>query len=225
MIRSLFSVAAAALLAAPLLGHFVYVVPQKGNEVIVVFSDSLDPDEAVSIEKIAAIELIARDEAGVDSAVKATVDKASLKAAVPSGTRLVYGSHTYDVLQKGETPPYRLNYHPKAILGDAFAKGTAVGKTVGKLPIEVLVVGKPGAVQFQAIAKGKPLSGIEMSIYPPGAGKKKVTTDAEGLSPAFAETGRFYLWTRAIDPTAGELKGKKYTETKNYATLVVDVSK
>lgn len=222
MIRTLLSLAAAVLLVAPLFGHFVFVVPQKGGEMIVVFSDSLEPDEAVSIQKIAGIELVARDEAGANKAIKATVDKASLKATAPSGTRVVYGSVVYDVLQKGETPPYLLSYHPKAILGDPLAKGTVVGE---KLPIEVMVAGKPGAVQFQAVAKGKPLAGVEMNVYPPGAGKKKVTTDAEGLTPAFAETGRFYLWTKATDATPGERDGKKYVESRNYATLVVDMPK
>ncbi len=52
-------------------GHFPFVVPEgKGEGAKVIFSDDLNPDTAVNIEKIANTKLTLRDSAGKESALE-----------------------------------------------------------------------------------------------------------------------------------------------------------
>ena len=65
MTRFLLAAMGAALLAASAHAHFVFVVPQKdGTSVQVVFSDDLNADENVSIDKIASLKLTCVGAAG-----------------------------------------------------------------------------------------------------------------------------------------------------------------
>ena len=49
-------------------GHFPFIVPEgKGETAKVVFSDSLEPDTKVNIEKLAGTKLVLRDAAGKET--------------------------------------------------------------------------------------------------------------------------------------------------------------
>ncbi len=221
MIRSFSALVAAFILVTPALAHFVFVVPQtNGKDIQIVFSDDLEPDEGVPIDKVAAMSLFARDAAAKDSPLKLTTGKHSLTANLPADTRVLFGTLNYGVMQKGTAAPYQLRYHPKAIVGDAFAKSANVGERV---PLEVIAVGKPGSVRFQVLAKGKPLPSAELNVLVPGADKQKVTADADGLSPVFTATGRFGVWTKHFEKASGQHDGKMFEEVRHYATLVADV--
>jgi hypothetical protein len=221
MIRALSALFAAAVLTTPVVAHFIFVVPQPGGKMVqVVFSDDLEPDEGVAIDSIAKLALVARDDAGKEASLKTTLGKHQLTATPPAGSRVLFGSFTYGVMQKGTTPPYQLRYHPKTLLGDPFAKTPIVGD---RLPIEVIPVGKAGAVRFRVLAKGKPLAGAELNVLVPKGDKQKVSADAEGLSPTFTAKGRYGVWTKHFEKAAGEYEGKKFEEIRHYGTLVVDV--
>jgi uncharacterized GH25 family protein len=84
------------VLAAFAAAHFVYVVPAKDGQTLqVVFSDNLDPDEAVAIEKVTGLKLMARGENGETTAVEHKTDKHALTATVPAKTKLLFGTVTY----------------------------------------------------------------------------------------------------------------------------------
>jgi hypothetical protein len=219
MLRALSALFAAAILAAPTLAHFIFVVPQPdGKSIQVVFSDDLEPDEGVPIDKIAGLQLSARDGAGKDAPVKATAQKHALSANVPVDTRVLFGSFTYGVMQKTTGDPFQLRYHPKAVVGDAFLM--PIGKSV---PLEIVAVGKVGSVRFQAVANGKPLAAAEFTVHVPGAETQKMAADAEGLTPAFTKAGRYGVWTKFFEKAKGTQDGKAFDEIRHYATLVVDV--
>ncbi len=216
------SILAAVLLAfvASSQAHFVFVAPDANDpqKAIVVFSDELAPDANVPIDKIAGIKLQVRDASGKDVPASATKGEHALNVQVPGkGNRTIFGSVDYGVLQKGDSKPFLLRYHPKALVGSA--DSTKIGD---KLPIEIVPVIKSGKVRFQVLAKGKPLADAEVTVMPNKDKSRKVTTDKEGLTPEFDARGRFGVWTKASDAIAGELDGKKYEEIRNYATLVVD---
>lgn len=202
--------------------HFPFVVPnEKGDAAKVVFSDSLEPDPAVNIEKIANTKLTLRDASGKESALEWKKDEGFYALNVPgTGDRAVYGVTDYGVLQKGDAKPFKLTYFPKAVLGSPFAK--PVGE---KLPLEIVAEGKTGAARFQVLAAGKPVAGSEVTVMLPGGMKKAVTTDKEGYTTAFDATGRYAVQARHSEAKVGEHMGKKYDETRNYATLVCDVPK
>jgi uncharacterized GH25 family protein len=219
--RYLLAALLAAALATAAAAHFVYVVPAKdGTTVQVVFSDSLDPDENVAIEKVAALKLTARAADGKDVPVEHKTDKHALAATVPAGTKVVYGTVTYGLLSRPNTKPALLVYHPKAILGECDAKAATVG---AKAALEVVPVTAGGKTAFHVHAAGKPVADAEVSLLLPNGDKSKLKTDKDGKTEPVAGAGRYAVWARHTDPTAGEHDGKKYEEVRHYATLVVDV--
>jgi uncharacterized GH25 family protein len=224
MMMKVLLVGACALIAATTApAHFVFVVPDKdGSTATVVLSDDLQTDEAVDAAKIAGLTLNARDAAGKDATVSSKAGKHSLTAELPgSGPRVVFGSLTYGVMQKGEGKPYLLCYHPKALVGAIAADKATIGE---KLPIELLALTDGGKVRFNVLATGKPLPDAEVTVLKPDGSKVKVVTGKDGLTEAIEGTGRFGAWSRFIDPKAGEHAGRKYEEVRHYATLVVDIA-
>lgn len=211
--------------AAAARAHFPFVVPEaNGAKAQVVFSDSLGPDENVAIARIEKTKLFVRDAAGKDAPVPWTKGEHSLKCDLPgSGLRTVYGTTDFGVLQRGDQKPFRLLYYPKAVVGarpfDAAPLGTAAA-------VELVPVGSAGKLQFRFLKAGKPVADADVTVMVPGAKEsKKVKADKDGLTPAFAEAGAFGAYAFAGESGAGEEGGKKYDQTRHYATLVVTVEK
>jgi len=216
------SVAAVICLATAVEGHFVYIVPTKdGNGVQLVFSDNLGPDKSVPITKVAGTKLMLRD-GGKETPLKTVQVENYLAATTPGeGVRVIFGHTDYGVVQKGEGKPFRLHYHPKAVLGDPFAKDALIGKDT---LIEIIPVREGDKVKFLVVAGGKPLAGAEVFLRKPKAEKPEtVKTDDSGHTPAHAETGRYAVVARKLDVVTGEHGGKKYEEERHYATLVIYV--
>jgi hypothetical protein len=206
-------------------GHFPFIVAEeKGESAKVIFSDQLEPDTNVNIEKLAGTKLALRDAKGKDTPLDWKKGEACYIVAIPGGgNRVVYGVTNYGVLQKGEDKPFMLIYYPKAILGDATAKEATIGE---KLPLEIVAVGSPGKTRFQVLVAGKPAANIEVTVMLPGdAGQKPATTDKEGMTPAFEATGRYGVYARHIEMKSGDFGGKQYDAVRSYATLVCDVGK
>lgn len=210
-----------ALFATAAAAHFVYVVPAKDAKgVQVVFSDSLDPDENVSIEKVKTLKLTARAADGKESAVEHKTAEHALIATVPANTQVVYGSVTYGLLTRKDVKPALLLYHPKAILGACDAKVASVGD---KAPIEIVPVAVSGKTAFRVTVGGKALADAEVSVLLPDGGKVKWKTDKDGQTEAATASGRYALWARHTEAKAGEHGGQKYEEIRHYATLVIEV--
>jgi uncharacterized GH25 family protein len=222
MIRPL--LALAVLTVAPLtaLAHMVYVVPSAdGKTLVVVFSDSLDPDEKVTTDKLAGLKLTGRAANGKIVAVECKREAHRFTAAVPAGTKIVSGEVTYGLLSKSEKPTL-LVYHPKAVLAGATGDKAIVGESAA---LEVVPVTEGGKTRFRLLATGKPVAGSEGSVLLPDGTKEKVTTDKDGYTVAFEGSGRFAVWLRHAEAKAGEHDGKKYEEVRHYATLVADITK
>jgi hypothetical protein len=200
--------------------HFAFIVPEPdGNAAKVVFSDSLEPDLKVQIDKLASTKLTLRDSTGKDSPLEWKKGEGFYLVNVPGGGgRVVFGVTEYGVLSKGDAQPFRLAYYPKAVIGGATAK--AVG---GPLVVEIVAVGEPGKTKFQVLHQGKAAADAETTVMVPGGEKKAVKTDKDGFTPEFGPTGRYGVFARVTDAKAGEYAGKAYTEARHYATLVVDV--
>jgi uncharacterized GH25 family protein len=205
-------------------GHFPFIVPEgKGETAKVIFSDDLEPDTKVNIEKLAGTKLTLRNAAGKESPLEWKKGEGFYAVTVPgAGDRVVYGVTEYGVLQKGEDKPFKLTYFPKAVIGTATAKEATVGE---KLPLEIAATGTPGKLKFRVLAAGKPAANLEVTVILPDGAKKAVTTDKDGNTPEYDATGRFAVYAKLIEPKGGEFGGKKFDESRNYATLVCDVAK
>jgi uncharacterized GH25 family protein len=218
--KRLLGVLAVGFLAAGMAqAHFTFVVPDAdGKAAKLVFSDTLDPDTKVDIEKLSGTKLTLRDAGGKDTPVEMKKGDGFYSLALPgSGPRTVFGVADMGVRQKGDDKPFRLVYYPKAVIG---GDGKAIG---GVLKAEILQVGSVGKVKFQVLADGKPLAGAEVTVLVPGEAKKAVATDKDGFTEAFAPSGRYGVFARYTEAKPGEHLGMKFTETRHYATLVVDV--
>lgn len=201
--------------------HMVYLVPANdGQSMTVVFSDSLEPDEKVKMDKIAGLKLVARTD-GKDVPLEFTKGDHSFTAKSAKGTSVVYGTAVYGLLTKAEKPTL-LVYHPKAVLAGAGTKSTTIGAAAA---LEIVPVTEAGKTRFLLLAKGKPVAGAEGTVVLPDGTKEKVTTDKDGYTPGFEKTGRYAAYLKLAETKAGEHDGKKYEEARHYATLVADVAK
>src|SRR3954470_8378273 len=90
----LLSVLAVGLLAVGVAqAHFAFIVPDvDGKSAKLVFSDNLDPDTKVDIEKLAVTKLTLRDAGGKDTAVEMKKGEGFYSLAIPgSGPRTIFG--------------------------------------------------------------------------------------------------------------------------------------
>lgn len=220
MLRMIGVMAVGLLAAGAVQAHFPFVVPEPtGASAKMVFSDSLTPDTKVNIEKVSNTKLTLRDAAGKETPLTLTRGDGFYTVPLPGdGPRVVYGVTDYGVRQKGDDKPFRLVYYPKAVVGPA--DGKPVG---GVLKAEIIPLGGAGKLRFQVLGGGKPLPEAEVTVIPPAGDDKMTKTDKEGFTGEFAAAGRYGVVARWTEPGAGELAGMKFTETRHYATLVVDV--
>lgn len=208
--------------------HFTYVVPTAdGSKVQVVFSDSLEPDKKVPIDKIVKTTLFCVDATGKQMPLewtKAKDEHAFLADLMGRDVQVVGGVSDYGFHQSKHTQnkPVWLKYYPKAILGGVSATGTA--RLGDKVPLEILPVVNGGFITFQARLNGKPLADAEFGVLIPGEPEgRKITADANGIIPTrFDKPGRYGVRAAYIVPSVGELDGQKYEEIRHYATLVLD---
>jgi N-acetylneuraminic acid mutarotase/uncharacterized GH25 family protein len=221
MKRCVESLLLVVLLAVPAQAHFVWIVPEGPGDLRakVVFSDSLEPDENVAIDKIAGTKLLARDAAGKATPLEWKKGEHAYLLTLPGKEPLVVGGVCdYGVIKRGEGKPYRLAYYPKLVRGSA-----AAAKAWDKLPLEIL---PRGAGRFQVLFGGKPAAGAEVVVRPATGPQEKLRTDAHGECQAKSlATGLCGVRAKLVEAKPGELGGKKYEEARHYATLVVRVDK
>lgn len=206
-------------LTAPLArAHFIWIVPEKeGTNAQVIFSDTLQPDDAKLLEKIAKTEVLVRGADGKTTAVKWTEGKDAYIVKAEKGAQGVAAVCHYGVTQRGKTDPFLLNYYARC----AFPAGgeSAADKPWDELPLQIIHQGGP---RFQVLWQGKPLADAEVAILGPGAEKAEdAKTDAKGLFELKeVKAGQYGLRARHLEAKEGELDKKAYKEVRHYSTLV-----
>jgi uncharacterized GH25 family protein len=222
--RFLIAAALGLVLTTGLQAHFIFVVPEPGGtKAKVVFSDDLEPDENVPIDKVGALKLHLRDAGGKDAPLTwSKGENCYVLDLAGSGTRVVHGSTNYGVMARKDAKPFLLRYHPKAVVGPWTGDAAKVGEAA---PLEIVPVGTPGQLRLQVLAKGRPVADAEVTVMVPGDKGQKVKTDKDGLTPEFTRKGRYGAWARHFETGAGEHAGSKYEEVRHYATLVVDAGR
>src|ERR1700722_18044921 len=178
MKRLLASLMVLGLTAVSARAHFIWILPDKDNEpgALVVFSDTLGPDNPKLLDKIVKTQIYLR-RLDKEQAIQWTRGKDAFMVSLPgTGPRSVCGVCQYGVLQKGESEPFLLNYYAKAIVaGDASSKQASTAWS--RLPLDIV----PVAGKFQVLWHGKPLVGAEVECTLPGQEKsEKKKTDKEG---------------------------------------------
>jgi hypothetical protein len=199
-------------------GHFVWIVPE-GSKAKVIFSDSLEPDPNVPLDRIAAMNLWIRSGDGQLTKLSGTRAEAALTlASTGEGDRILGGTCQYGVISRGGKT-FMLNYYPKFL--PASVKNT---KPWDKLPLEIM----PGdAGKFTVLFKGKPVANAEVvTLVPDGKKTEPLTTNGDGSFTVTAKTpGVYGIRARHIESTPGTFEGEKYEEVRHYATLVFTTGK
>jgi hypothetical protein len=217
VVRFMFLVGLASLAHA----HFVFVVPNADGTAAKVFlSEDLKPANEVDVSLIGGTKLSVRDSGGRETPLPLTKEQGAYATVVPgSGVRIIHGVTDLGMMEHGQDKPSVLIYHPKTIVGDAFAHEQILG---GGEPVEIVPVGKPGAVVLELLVHGKPQPDAELTVILPDGTQKTLRTNADGRTETLTATGRYGAWARYWEPVGGERDGKKYEQTRHYATLVFD---
>lgn len=207
------------VLAAAARAHFVFVVPNEGGEsATVVFSDSLEVDENVKLGPIARLKLTVRGADGKDLPAEGKAGEHAIRATLPgTGPRVVSGSAPYGVMRAKDAGAFLLVYHPGAVLG-----GVPDRLVSSKAAAELVPVASRDGIRLRMLAKGKPVADAEVNLIKADGTKAKLKTDKDGWTGPIAGSGRLAAWARYTEASAGEHEGKKYAETRHYATLVFE---
>lgn len=205
-------------MAAPASAHFLWVVPDAtGRQAAVIISETLVADDRVDIGILGGATLSWRDAAGREQPLTPARATAHALQVPLAGTGLVHGHADLGVRPSGERA-YRLHYYPKTVVGDAF-KAAAVA---GKVPIEIVPTGAPGAVRLRVLVDGAPAPRVDVNVLLPDGSETTVQTDADGLTEVLDARGRYGAWARHWAPISGTHNGTAFDQTRYYATLVFD---
>lgn len=199
------------LATAPVCGHFIFIVPegQGDTKAKVVFSEELEPDDAVNVELIGKTQLRAGNRE-----LKMTKGEHAYLVDLPGDARVIGGDCRYGVLQRGQSKPFLLMYYAKLV------RGRVVDAPLANSPLEITAK-KTG--RFVVLFQGKPAARAEVHLVAP---KKKgpIETDENGEFELDVSQPELYgLRARHIEQASGEVEGKKYEEVRHYATLVFRV--
>jgi uncharacterized GH25 family protein len=204
--------------------HFVFILPVEGSrKAQVVFSDTLKPDRAELLKKIAHTKFSARVD-GKDVAVKASMGKDTLDMTVPGeGPAWVVGVCDYGVSTRGKEP-ILLTYYCKAIVGmNAPQKADFFEQTFPSLKLDVVgVAPEKDGLKVKVLWEGKPLANAEVVLYVPGKDKPvEKKTDTEGVVKLEdpAKKGVYGIRAAHTVKKSGKLGDQEYAIQRSYYTL------
>jgi len=213
-------IALLGLVVLPAAAHFSFVLPQPGqNRALLVISEVLHPDPQVDIHTLKDTRLVLHQPGKAPQPLALQPAEHAFAIELPAGARGVISGLAPLGIQTRGGKTFRLMYHPKTILGDPFTSSAPTTNA----PVELIAAGKPGSFAFRLLIQGKPAPGAEITVLLPDGTEKKMVASADGTTPSLSQWGRYGAWARYWDSTPGEENGKRFDETRHYATLVCDV--
>ncbi len=219
--RVVVALVAVAVFGPAARAHFVFVVPEKSGETArVILSETLEVDEDIDPALVDRVELVTRDGAGEEGALKLAREGETRLVKLPAKMRgAIHGTLTHGIMKHGPKP-FLVVYHPKACIGYPFGSSARIGEAS---PAELVPAGHPGAARFQLLAAGEPVADAKVTILLPDGDVEEVVTDDAGHTPTFKQAGRYGAWTRVVVPVSGEHDGDAYAEVRHYPTIVMNV--
>ncbi len=86
--------------------------------------------------------------------------------------------------------------------------------------LRVRVVTADSTPILEVLYNGEPVAGVRVKVYPDDGDTTELTADDHGrVAVEGLAEGRAAVWANHVDPTAGEVDGKPFAETRYYATL------
>ncbi|MDG3006221.1 galactose oxidase [Paludisphaera mucosa] len=204
----------AAALPQTARAHFIWLKAEPGakpGETVVQAFFNEDPEPDAAFQKHLRDLKLTVDGQVVPSELTAATRRAGWGGKPPI---LVDAEHDLGLMTKGGKS-YRLYYTARAQT-EAVADKTK--EAADKLRAR-LVATDSGPV-LEVLFNGSPVAKARVKVYPSEGAATEATTDESGrLAIAGLAEGRTAVWANHVDPTAGEVAGKPFTETRFYATL------
>lgn len=201
--------------------HFLFIriggQAEAGRQVDVFFSEIARAGDPRFVARIAGAKLWMQTSPGKFQPLTVRMLPDRLRARLPAGGAVsVSGEYTWGVLTR--KVPFLLRYFPGAIHGDAKTLNTL--KPRPKVPFQITAVVHADRIEMVALANGKPLPGALFTTVDDDLVNEELKADKNGrvvFRPA--TEGHFCVYTNRVIPGEGTSGGKKYTETRDFATL------
>lgn len=233
--RHLFAVFLLTVIPMSTSAHFIWVVPGQNarpQKVMVYFGDRLQPDKPELLKTVAHTSLSAHLREGKTADLKIVPSRSKkeghyevslpkLDVSTVTG-HCKWGVHTLKEL--GESTPFLLHYHIKAVLESA--EKQSAGKSFPGMKAEIIPIFKEGILHLRVLFNGKPVPKVRVTILVPGQKKLlSYRTKRNGecrIKPS--RPGIYAMWVLAgVEKTSGKHGEKNYDEVRHYATLTLAV--
>lgn len=213
-----FAVCAQANLA---LAHFLFIRigehAEAGRGVEVFFSERAEAGDPRYVDKVAGTKLWMQEQPGQFTALKTRLGPDRLRAFLPAeGAVSVTGECEYGTLQREVT--FLLRYYPKGIAGKAELVNQF--KPHDQVPVEIMATVNDGSITLVLLDHGKPVPNAVFTTCDDNLVNVELKADGEGkVTWAPPSSGHYCIYTKVVRNEGGELKGKKYTEIREFPTI------
>jgi hypothetical protein len=213
---------AMVLWAKPAQAHFLFVricpPAEGGRGAEVYFSELAAAGDPRYIDKVAGAQFWVQPAPGDFRPLQMRKLSDRLRAHLPtSGSLMVVGQLDYGVLDRPGLPTFLLRHYSKAVAGQPEElnrlqpKGTAV---------EVVAHFEADRVALTALVGGKPAPNATFTVVDSNLATEELKGDAGGNATFTPSTASVYsIYIGHVDKTAGEHRGLKYQEVREFATL------
>lgn len=207
--------------------HFIWLVPAKSavgtTTISVRFGEDASDDSTDYLSMVKGVRLHQIKGGAPGEELKVDVSDDGISAVAALGdTTVVVASHDFGVMDRGDSV-FRLQYYAKtgpALTSAAWQKA----KAADDIRLDIVPVLEAGKVRVHVQFDGKPVAGVQVKAAGPGMDEIEAETNGKGVASfKVAEPGVYSIRARHVEDTAGEVKGKKYPETRHYTTVAVEV--
>ncbi len=209
------------LLSARAEAHFLFIriggQAEAGRQVDVFFSEIARAGDPRFVPRIAHTKLWMQTTAGQFQPLQVRRLPDRLRSRLPTDkTVAISGECTWGVLTRNV--PFLLRYFPGAIFGKAKELNSLRPRP--KVPLQVVATVHADRVVLTALVDGKPLPGAMFTTVDDDLVNEELTADKQGRAVFRPDAdGHYCVYTKRVIPGEGTYGGKKYTETRDFATL------
>jgi len=217
----LLTLAVTGLFAPTARAHFLFIRigehAEAGRNVDVFFSEIARAGDPRFVPRIAHAKLWMQTSPGKFQPLTLRRLPDRLRSRLPtSGAVAVSGECTWGVLTRNV--PFLLRYFPGAISGDVKQLNTL--KPRNGVPLQISARVHSDRIVLTALVKGKPFPGAKFTTVDDDLVNTELIADKNGQATFRPDTdGHFCVYTNRVIPGEGTYKGKRYTETRDFATL------
>ena len=217
----LLSLGLATLLMTRAEAHFLFIriggQAEAGRQVDVFFSEIARAGDPLFVPRVSHTKLWMQTTPGKFQPLVVRPLPDRLRSRLSArGAVFVSGECTWGVLTRDV--PYLLRYFPGAIHGNAKTLNSL--KPRPKVPLQIIPTVHKDRIEMVVLADGKPFPGALFTTVDDDLVNEELKADKNGRVVFRPDTeGHFCVYTKRVTPGKGTHGGKKYTETRDFATL------